>query len=110
MDELKELADALARRAIEHEPEAAMPFRDHVAAAIARGDHELAAAAIRFERAHAVPLRRCGYVGDIPPETEAAIKRQQALAAAGNFRRINKQNHTNHPLPAWVRSELGETF
>ena len=102
MKELDELADALARRAVEHEPEG-MPFDDHVAAAITAGRHDVAAAAILLARRAGRP-----YSGDVPAETEAEVKRQQALTAAGNFRRINKQNHTNHALPAWVRSELGE--
>lgn len=103
MDELRELADALARRHVEHAPQEGALFDDHVAAAITAGKHDVAAAAILLARRAGHPYR-----GDIPAETEAAIKRQQALAAAGNFRRINKQNHTNHALPAWVRSELGE--
>lgn len=106
MDELKELADALARRAIEHAPDdEGMPYDDHVAAAIGAGQHDVAAAAILLARRAGRPYR-----GDVPAETEVAIKRQQALAAAVNFRRINKQNHTNHPLPAWIRAELQETF
>lgn len=104
MKELTELADALARRAIEHAPaEEGLPFDDHVAAAITAGRHDIAAAAILLARRAGHPYR-----GDVPAETEAAIKRQQALAAAENFRRINEINHTNHALPAWVRSELGE--
>lgn len=103
MKELTELADALARRTIEHEPEEGAPFDDHVAAAIGAGKHDVAAAAILLARRAGHPYR-----GDVPAETEAEVKRQQALSAAGSFRRINKQNHTNHPLPAWVRSELGE--
>lgn len=105
MNELKELADALARRAIEHEPEEGMLFDDHVAAAITAGRHDVAAAAILLARRAGQPYR-----GDVPAETEAEVKRQQALAAAGNFRRINEINHTNHPLPAWIRAELQETF
>lgn len=105
MKELDELADALARRAVEHEPDEGLPFNEHVAAAIGAGRHDVAAAAILLARRAGRP-----YSGDVPAETEAAIKRQQALAAAGNFRRINKANHTNHALPAWVRSELGVSY
>lgn len=102
MKELDELADALARRHVEHEPEAGLPFDDHVAAAITAGRHDVAAAAILLAQRAGRPYR-----GDVPAETEAAVKRQQALAAAGNFRALNAANHTNHALPAWVRSELG---
>lgn len=105
MKELEELADALARRHVEHEPEEGLPFGDHVAAAITAGRHDVAAAAILLARRAGRP-----YSGDVPAETEAAIKRQQALTAAGNFRRINKANHTNHALPAWIRSELGVNY
>jgi len=105
MKELDELADALARRHVEHAPEEGLPFNEHVAAAITAGRHDVAAAAILLARRAGRP-----YSGDVPAETEAAIKRQQALAAAGNFRRINAANHTNHPLPAWIRAELQETF
>lgn len=105
MKELEELADALARRHVEHEPEEGMPFDDHVAAAITAGRHDVAAVAILLARRAGRPYR-----GDVPAETEVAIKRQQALSGAANFRRINKINHTNHPLPAWIRAELQETF
>lgn len=103
MNELKELADALARRHVEHAPaDEGLPFDDHVAAAISAGNHDVAAAAILLARRAGHPYR-----GDVPAETEAEVRRQQALSAAGNFRRINKINHTNHALPAWIRSELG---
>lgn len=105
MKELDELADALARRAVEHAPDEGMPFEDHVAAAIDAGRHDVAAAAILLARRAGHPYR-----GDVPAETEAEVKRQQALTAAGNFRRINAANHTNHPLPSWVRNELGVSY
>jgi len=106
MDELRELADALARRHVEHAPaDEGLPFEDHVAAAIGAGKHDVAAAAILLARRAGHPYR-----GDVPAETEAAITRQQALAAAETFRAINKANHTNHALPSWVRNELGVSY
>lgn len=105
MKELDELADALARRRVLDVPEEGMPFDDHVAAAITAGRHDVAAAAILLARRAGHPYR-----GDVPAETEAEVKRQQALTAAETFRAINKANHTNHPLPAWIRAELQETF
>ena len=106
MKELTELADALARRHVEHEPDdEGLPFNEHVAAAITAGRHDVAAAAILLARRAGRP-----YSGDVPAETEAAVKRQQALSGAANFRAINAANHTQHPLPAWIRAELQETF
>src|SRR5690606_7600447 len=107
MKEIDELADLIARRAVEHEPDDELlvkhaSFRGAVVAAIKAGEIDLAAKL-------ANGIRQLGKsIGELPPEVEARAKRLRAETAAETFRAINHANATNHPLPAWVRAEIKE--
>ncbi|WP_315920160.1 hypothetical protein [Mesorhizobium sp. SP-1A] len=106
-DALAALAGAIEAR--EAEPPlaetgtVAMHPQRFVSALVAGGEFEIAAKA-------ANAVRLAGRSANIPANVEAIATRQRAEAGAETFRRINKTNATNHPLPAWIRSELGVTY
>lgn len=106
MNAITELADLVARRSVEHEPDdeesVAFSWPHLVGRLTAAGETTLAAKAL-------LGARRAGKHVDSTKEVEAAAKRLRAVAAAESFRAVNKANNTNYPLPAWVRAEMGVT-